>query len=111
MTIINLPTYIKVNPYLKDIMNTKDLFYSGENRLSEVDDGDWYEGNVLYIKSDCKDCPGKIRVNNHIQREDSAFVVPGLTSYVYTDRGGEAVASASLIRFRENGTVSEIVNF
>lgn len=92
-------------------MNTKDFFYSGENKLSEVDDRDWYQGNVLYIQSDCKDCPSKIRVNNHIQRETSAFIVPSLTSYVYTKGGGEALAASSLLRFKPNGTVSEIVNF
>lgn len=32
--IINLPTYIHVNPMLNDIMNTKDLLYSGYNKLN-----------------------------------------------------------------------------
>jgi hypothetical protein len=54
--IINLPTYIKVNPFLSDIMNTKDLLYSGENRLNELSDEDWYQGNVLYIRPACRDC-------------------------------------------------------
>jgi hypothetical protein len=40
--IINLPTYITVNPFLNDIMNTKDLLYSGYNRLNEINDTDWY---------------------------------------------------------------------
>ena len=57
VAVINLPTYIRVNPLLKDIMNTKDYFYSGVNQLSEVNDSDWYQGNVLSIKADCADCP------------------------------------------------------
>ena len=57
VAVINLPTYIRVNPLLEDIMNTKDYFYSGVNQLSEVNDSDWYQGNVLSIKADCADCP------------------------------------------------------
>jgi hypothetical protein len=40
-----------------------------QNRLSEINDTDWYQGNVLYIKPECRDCPAKIRVNNHIQAD------------------------------------------
>lgn len=66
VNIINLPTYIKVNPFVLNIMNTKDLLFSGENRLSEVSDADWYEGNVLYIRPSCHDCGIKININSHI---------------------------------------------
>jgi hypothetical protein len=34
----NWPTDVKVNPYYQDIMNTKDILYSGDNRVSEFDD-------------------------------------------------------------------------
>ena len=37
-------------------MNTKDLLFSGDNITSEINDTHWYDGNVLKIKSDCKDC-------------------------------------------------------
>lgn len=86
--IINLPTYIIVNPYLKDIMNTKDLLYSGENRLNSLNDSEWYQGNVLYIQPSCKDCPEKVKVYNHIQLEGTRHLTPKLTSYVYSPYGG-----------------------
>lgn len=92
MTVINLPTYITVSPFLNDIMNTKDFFYSGENRLSEVNDSDWYKGNVLTIKADCADCADKIRINNHIQQEETSFLIPALSNYLYTPAGGELLA-------------------
>lgn len=47
---------ITVNPDINDIMKTKDLLYSGDDKLSEINDTDWYEGNVVNIKSDCRDC-------------------------------------------------------
>jgi hypothetical protein len=68
--IINLPTFIKINPFLKDIMNTKDLLKSGKNRVSEINDTNWWEGNVLRIEADCSDCKQinpKVKINNHIQ--------------------------------------------
>ena len=71
-------------------MNTKDYFYSGEDRLNEVNDTDWYEGNVLYIRASCNDCPEKVRVNNHIQMEEKKRVVPKMMAYshgVETGRG------------------------
>lgn len=34
----NWPTKIEVNPYYLDVMNTRDLVYSGENKISEFDD-------------------------------------------------------------------------
>lgn len=34
VSVINLPTKIAVNPRLNDIMNTKDLLYSGTNKIS-----------------------------------------------------------------------------
>lgn len=34
VTVINLPTKITVNNKLNDIMNTKDLLYSGDNKTS-----------------------------------------------------------------------------
>lgn len=92
VAIINLPTSIAVSPFLNDIMNTKDLFYSGEGRLSEVDDSNWYQGNVLFIRPTCKDCPDKVKVNNHIQLETTSRLIPNLTSYAYSSTGGELLA-------------------
>lgn len=57
VSIINLPTNIVVNEEVKNIMNTKDLFYSGYNKINEVNDTDWFWGNVLYIDATCQDCP------------------------------------------------------
>lgn len=36
--VLNWPTNIEVNEYYKDVMNTKDIVYSGEGRVSEFDD-------------------------------------------------------------------------
>jgi hypothetical protein len=47
VTIINLPTLIKVNPILEDIQQTKDLLKSGTNQISEINDFHWFEGSVL----------------------------------------------------------------
>ena len=57
--IINLPTSIRVNPFLDNIMHTKDLLHSGKNIVNEIDDSDWWQGNVLTIKADCSDCHSK----------------------------------------------------
>jgi hypothetical protein len=51
-------------------MNTKDLLKSGKNRVSEINDTNWWEGNVLRIEADCSDCKQinpKVKINNHIQ--------------------------------------------
>ena len=90
---------------LKDIMNTKDYFYSGQNRLSEVNDTDWYQGNVLFIKAECADCPEKIRVNNHIQQEESSFLLQGLTAYTYSPNGGDVLAESTLFKMNKNGSI------
>ena len=82
--IINLPTYITVNPYLRDIMNTKDLLFSGENRTSEINDTDWYEGNVLFIRPKCDDCGSKVFIKNHIEGEGEVQVGSGLADYEYS---------------------------
>jgi hypothetical protein len=68
--IIDLPTNITVNPWLNDIMNTKDLLYSGYNRVNEINDSLWWEGNVVGVEADCDSCKGVdpvIRVLNHVQ--------------------------------------------
>lgn len=109
--IINLPTYIHVNPMLNDIMNTKDLLYSGYNRLNEINDTDWYEGNVLYISPSCRDCGTKIKINNHIEANGSTPGVPGMTDYVYNSRGGSAQTIGGIASFRHNGTLAHIVTF
>lgn len=109
MQILNLPTYIIVNPFLKDIMNTRNLLYSGYNKLNEIDDSDWYTGNVLYIKPTCGDCPDKVKVNNHIQLESKQKIIPLLTSYVYSPEGGELLAERTLLKMQSNGTISQVV--
>jgi ribosomal protein S27E len=109
--IINLPTYIKVNPFLNDIMNTKDLLYSGYNRLSEINDTDWYEGNVLFIRPTCRDCGTKIKIYNHIEPDGTTPAVVGMTDYAYTPRGGSAQTTGGLVSFRHNGTLGQIVVF
>lgn len=109
--IINLPTYIKVNPFLNDIMNTKDLLYSGYNRLSEINDTDWYEGNVLFIRPTCRDCGTKIKIYNHIEPDGATPAVVGMTDYAYTPRGGSAQTTGGLVSFRHNGTLGQIVIF
>ncbi len=86
-------------------MNTKDYFYSGYNTLSEVNDTDWYKGNVLFIKADCADCPEKIRVNNHIQQEQSSFLLQGLSAYAYSANGGDVLAESTLFKMNKNGSV------
>jgi hypothetical protein len=81
VSIINLPTLIAVNPFLNDIMNTKDMLYSGLNRISEINDLSWYDGNVLTIKSDCADCDGTVIVRNHIYKEGEIHLIPNLVDY------------------------------
>jgi len=92
-------------------MNTKDLLFSGQNRLSEINDSDWYEGNVLYIRPSCRDCGNKIKINNHIESEGSNDVAPGLKDYVYTSRGGSLQATWALITLQSNGSLGQIVVF
>jgi hypothetical protein len=111
VSIINLPTNISVSPFLNDIMNTKDLFYSGENRFSQVDDSHWYQGNVLRIEASCRDCPQKARVLNHIHLEGRQTILPNLTSYAYSLNGGELLAERSLLSLKKNGSVDQIVEF
>lgn len=92
-------------------MNTKDLLYSGENRLSEIDDTDWYKGNVLYIKPSCRDCDSKVKINNHIQGEGRLYVAPRLTDYTYNNHGGTLQTSEGIITLKSNGTIAQIVTF
>ena len=108
--IINLPTNISVNPLLDDIMNTKDLFFSGQNRLNEVDDSDWYQGNVLFIEAVCRDCPSKVSVNNHIHLENNRSLMPHLTSFAHSPAGGQLLAERTLLSFRHNGSIDHIVS-
>lgn len=92
-------------------MNTKDLLYSGYNKLSQINDTDWYEGNVLYISPSCRDCGTKIKISNHIEGEGIINVAPGLTDYVYSVRGGSAQMTGGLVSFKHNGTIAKIVIF
>lgn len=91
-------------------MNTKDLFFSGENRLNEVDDSDWYRGNVLFIQAVCRDCPSKVRVNNHIQLENNRSLIPHLTSFAHSPAGGQLLAERTLLSFRHNGSIDHTVS-
>lgn len=109
--IINLPTYIRVNPFLEDIMNTKDLLFSGENRLSEINDSDWYTGNVLYIRPNCTDCPDKIQINNHINFEAETLLVPQLAEYKWNSQGGSVQTADSLLHLHHNGSTRQIASF
>ncbi len=70
--IINLPSIIKVNPQIKDIMKTKDLLFSGPNKVNQINDSKWWEGNVVTVQADCDSCRGDdpiVKVNNHIQHQ------------------------------------------
>lgn len=107
--IVNLPTYIEVNPKLKDIMLTKDLLFSGVGRLSEINDSDWYAGNVLRIKSDCWDCEKNIQVNNHIAFEETYKVAPLLMDFQWTATGGTLQSKVAMFRLKNNGTISQTI--
>jgi hypothetical protein len=37
--------------------------------------------------------------------------LPQLTSYIYTEHGGEVLSDSALLRVRSNGTVREVVTF
>lgn len=89
-------------------MNTKDLLFSGDNRINVINDSDWYEGNVLFIEPSCADCPQKVKVNNHIQVENTRHLVSNLTSFVDSPRGGELLAEATLFILKTNGSFSSI---
>lgn len=64
-------------------MNTKNLLFSGNNIVNEIDDSDWWKGNVLKIVPDCRDCHNGndsiIKINNHIQEEITEKLVPSLS--------------------------------
>ncbi len=92
-------------------MNTRNLLYSGQNRLSEINDSDWYEGNVLYIRPSCRDCDNKVKINNHIDYEGTIELVPGLTDFEYDNHGGTAQINDGVITFQHNGTTGQIVTF
>ena len=62
-------------------MKTKDLLYSGDNKISEINDTDWYAGNVLKIQTDCHDCKDKVLIMNHIHYERSDNYMPGIIDY------------------------------
>jgi len=92
-------------------MNTKDLLHSGENAINIIDDTNWYEGNVLYIKPSCRDCGTKITISNHIEGEGIISVAPGLTDFSYNSRGGSAQLVDGLVTFRLNGTLGQVITF
>lgn len=66
---------------------------------------------MLYIRPSCRDCGGKVKINNHIEGEGSAYVAPGLMDYVYTSRGGSFQTTNALITLQSNGTLAQIVVF
>lgn len=91
-------------------MNTKDLLFSGENRISEINDTDWYDGNVLTIKTDCKDCDDRVTVKNHIHYENQITLMPGLVDYDWTYTGGSFQAYDSILEVTHHGHVRDFVH-
>lgn len=106
----NWPTSIKVNDYYKDIMNTRDMFYSGKDRLTEFDDEGWYKGNVLQFKAECPDCGDKVIIKNHVHEERQVLATTGLHEYQWGFDGGSIQQSSNLIHMKHNGDVDQIVN-
>lgn len=91
-------------------METKDLLYSDENRISEINDTDWYDGNVLTIKSDCRDCEDLVTVKNHIHYEQSIELMPGLVDYDWNWEGGVMQVSDAIIGMDNDGNVRDFVH-
>jgi hypothetical protein len=110
VSIINLPMLISVNPFLNDIMNTKDLLFSGPNKISEIDDTKWYDGNVLTIKSDCTDCDGTVIVRNHIHKENEIELIPNLVDFEWTTSGGTLQSYNTLLQLHHNGTIRDFTH-
>lgn len=102
---------ITVNPDVNDIMKTKDLLFSGENRISELNDTDWYGGNVLQIKSDCRDCEEKVLIMNHVHYQSTAKYVPGCTSYTWGFDGGALQVFDAVFNLNHDGSTQNIVHF
>ena len=111
VSVINLPTNITVNPEINDIMKTKDLLFSGHHQVSEIDDTDWYYGNVLRIVADCHDCEKEVKVLNHIHEEDTVKLVGGLTEFSWGSNGGSLQVFDMLMHFYHNGTISNVIHF
>jgi hypothetical protein len=110
VTIINLPTLIYVNPRLNDIMETRTLLYSGDNRISEIDDFKWFDGNVLNIKAECTDCDNVVIVRNHIHKEANFYLIPKLVDYKWTSSGGTLQSYDTVLEMRHNGTVRDVIH-
>lgn len=106
----NWPVLVKVNDYYKDIMNTRDMFYSGPNTLTEFNDEGWYSGNVVNIKANCTDCGDKVIVKNHVHEEREVLVTAGMHEYQWGFDGGSIQQSSNLIHMKHNGQVDQIVN-
>ncbi len=62
---------------------------------------------MLYIKASCSDCD-KVKVNNHIQLEERKKVVPSLSSYAYSPKGGSLLTQTSIFNYNTNGSFSQI---
>lgn len=64
---------------------------------------------MLYIRPSCQDCGSKIKINNHIEYEDTFKLYPGLTDFGYSIRGGTVQANDSTISFKINGSINQII--
>ena len=100
---------ISINPEIEDIMKTKDLLFSGENQISEINDTDWYEGNVLQVKSECRDCEENIVVMNHIHYEGKVEYIPGCVEYKWSKKGGSIQTYDSLITIDHDNSIRDFV--
>lgn len=102
-----------MNPKLKDIMFTKDLLYSGDGVVNEINDTQWWEGNVLTVEADCFDCKGEdpgVKVLNHIQHQERVSLVTGVSEYQWGHKGGSIQTTNAILNMRHNGTIRQIVN-
>ena len=93
-------------------MKTKDLLFSGINTVSEINDTNWYDGSILTVESDCRDCrTDSIQMKNHIHKEGVVKLFPGLVEYDWSSSGGSLLAYDLILNLHHHGKIRDVVFF